>query len=779
MLLQKLFDINPKDNFISKEDVYEKILLKLYKRLKEHEQPRFKYYSTEFEKINCTDNKYLMTDIITFMETFLYLPVHYTYIKELNLVNNNFEYIRKKFEYQSGYYLYKEFILNDDKYIILHQYQIYMYKIDYVIHLKETNIMIGIEIDEKHHKYLDDTERDTCIELNGIPLIRIKVDKLKHYTDINKTFMDPYIKQIKYKIQEEKNKQKIFDDKLLLDEAKKDLIEEDFAKITGLSIINDEQFIIPGDYIKNYIEYKHKISTFIDNCVIDNLIENIDYIKISKEQYEKLVVQNIVPQNIYTIISKDRRKYYYLFNTKGMLLAIINSNTEKAKDVKNKILKMYRITRKILHNKLIENEKYNQQKTGKIKYITDMLQFYKYNHKLQHENSQLKAELENFKKTDTNKILLENKTLKNEITNLQNELLIIKKKNIVQSSLNIKDEIIENLKQNFYDETGFKIIHDEQCIIPLEPILKYINYSKDRGYSFIKYNVISKLTIDKDYNKLSRHAYIKYKEDALYGKEFYFISRYNTLGQDFYLFNVKALISCIINSKTSKAIEIKNRFLGNKTDEVLTDDIITGERNNILQLKDLKLKNIQLASKICQLTKYIDNIKKEKNFIENFNEFEQNLHYVINKYPSKLKQEFEKYKISIELYDILAKLLLNNQDNNEYNIHIDDVVKYIEISCNQHLLRNIKKFELTNTHYLQFDSFKNFELYVNNNSKKTQQMYKHIIKKYHSSSNNRRQHILFNKHGFFELCNKTGTKKAEQTRLWFVKINDIILQMKN
>lgn len=436
-LIKKLFDIKINNNYISKEIVYDNLLDKIIKRFGENRIQEYTIFVNQFHQIKLYDDKYKVNDILNFMKTFLYLPIHYTYLKELNLVNSNFDYIKKKFEYQCGYFIYKEFKLNNTNYNVFYQHQIYLYKIDYVIQVKNTNILIGIEIDEKHHLTQDETERTICIELSGIPLIRIPVHTLKDYTEIDNNFITPYLKQIHYTLKNEIDRKQLFNETILFNEAKKNLIEEDFARITGMSIINND-FTIPGDYIIKYIDYDRRINMFIKDHVTDELLENVDYIKLSKEEYFKQFAGTEKSRKLYNINNKDRRKEYYLFNVNGMNLSIIDVRTPKAKEVKRKIVKMYEITRNLLQNKILNEQKETYIKNSKINYILDKLNNYKYNNKIQRENTKLREE---------NKDIINNQVLIIE----KNKIIIEEQSEIIKKFTNILHKVKENNKLLFND----------------------------------------------------------------------------------------------------------------------------------------------------------------------------------------------------------------------------------------------------------------------------------------------------------------------------------------
>lgn len=190
-ILQKLFNITELNN----NEVKSKILFDIHNKQNLYEK-----------RINIINNfnfiekdNYNIEEILNFLKDNLFHPIHYCLLKKFNYNTTN---IIKKFEYECGYYLYEEFLLNNDNYNIYFQYPIQRYKVDYVVENKLTLTKIAIEIDEKHHKYIDEEERNTIIELSGLYLIHISMENIDNYTEITKDFMNDYLVLIKKKLNE-------------------------------------------------------------------------------------------------------------------------------------------------------------------------------------------------------------------------------------------------------------------------------------------------------------------------------------------------------------------------------------------------------------------------------------------------------------------------------------------------------------------------------------------------------------------------------------------------
>lgn len=800
VLIEKLFDVTINNNYISKKEVYDNILLKLFKRCDENKVQRYKTFGNDFLKIKYENDQYKITDIITFLNNFMYLPIHYTYLKELNLVNDNFTCIRKKFEYQCGYYLYKEFKLNHNNYNIYYQHQILKYKIDYVINPKNTNIYIGIEIDEIQHLYTDEFERTTTIELVDIPLIRIKVHKLKNYNDVTEKFMKTYIIEIYDKINYEFNKQKIFDENILVCEANQNSIETDFAKITGMSIINNEDFIIPGDFIIKYIEYNDFISNFITNCVLDKLDINEDYIKISKKDYiNKFVLGQEQAQNIYNITAKDRRKEFYLFNTRGMMLAIMNSQTKKAKEVKQKIVKMYEITRKLLQNKIIQKENQEKEKYIQIKYILEKLTEYKYDNKIQAKNNKLQEKIDILKKSDNGLLISENNKLKDTINSLQKKNFIIENKTLQENIIKLNEtinilendnyklktsniELNEKLNNNVNDiqkqsnetelyikqefKNRYNLIVTNEFTIPCDIIVDFVQY-KHKQNTFITNCVINKVD-NKYFIKLNKIEYVKYIT------KFENTNLYKVKSGDsrpyYYLFNYDGVLHSIINCNTPTAIKIKKDIIGLNQINKIKNDTLT---NNNMTIKndDLKRENEKLKNDYKKLKKYIPIVKNTIDFIDNFDKFNDCLTYVLKTCPNKLLYKLQNLDIPEDFFNILVKLFDNEL---QYNLYIDELTDYLEIEQAKNLFKNINQMNITEKHLVKFDNANTFKTYIQED--------KHLQKRFNKyvllyNKNSRKHHILFSKYGFIEICQHTKYKIAIKTKEWFKDTYNCLLQI--
>lgn len=333
-----------------------------------------------------------------------------------------------------------------------------------------------------------------------------------------------------------------------------------------------------------------------------------------------------------------------------------------------------------------------------------------------------------------------------QVTDLLQNLYNIK---VFIATNNIEDTDI--IKDNKY------VLKDDlynNYLIKLPKNIKYISllnntktYTDNNFINYYTYDDTIKIITNIIYHPIhvfynTSHNKIEYKALSYFYKEFenYSIEYQKRLNDTYY-------IDLYIVDKQYQipgvCIEINeqnhNRYSEN--DENIRTNIIKSYKYDIvtIPINDIKEINENFIGYYINLvkTKLIEQLDK----------------HTVGISEDKILFELEKYNIPKDFYNIVGKQMIKDK-NNEFSIHIDDIVKYLEI-------RNISDFTKNQVTKL-----------TRNEDYKTDIVHPNMDDKTY-----RKIHMKFTVLGFYKLCMLSLTNKAKQTREWFAIAYDKILDL--